>query len=99
MFVSVAKVEEIPPGSVKHVRAGDVELAVARVGDDFYATQGHCAHLQGPLGHSKLDEHLLRCPWHGWTYDLRTGLNDFDLAIQLQTFEVRVEDGEVQVAV
>ena len=47
----------------------------------------------------KLDGHLLRCPWHGWTYDVRTGLNDFDHAIQLQTFEVRVEDGEVKVAI
>jgi len=33
-----------------------------------------------------------------WTYDVRTGLNDFDHAIGLGTYEVRVEDGDVQVA-
>ena len=71
MFVPVAKVEEIEPGTVKPLKAGETELAVARVGDEFYAVQGHCLHLQGPLGHGKLDDHLLRCPWHGWTYDLR----------------------------
>jgi nitrite reductase/ring-hydroxylating ferredoxin subunit len=30
---------------------------------------------------------------------VRTGKNEFDHAIQLQTSEVRVEDGEVKVAV
>ena len=42
---------------------------------------------------------MLTCPWHGWQYDVRTGLNEFDHAIELRTYEVRVEDGEVQVAV
>ena len=41
--------------------------------------------------------HYLTCPWHGWKYDPRTGKNDFDLAIQAQTYEVKVEDGEVKV--
>jgi nitrite reductase/ring-hydroxylating ferredoxin subunit len=99
MLVPVAKVDEIAPGTLKHVQAGEIELAIARIGDDFYAVQGLCLHLKGPLGHGVLDDHLLRCPWHGWTYDVRTGLNDFDHAIELQTFEVRVEGGEVSVEV
>ena len=41
--------------------------------------------------------HYLTCPWHGWKYDPKTGKNDFDLAIQAQTYEVKVEDGEVKV--
>jgi nitrite reductase/ring-hydroxylating ferredoxin subunit len=98
MFVPVAKVDEIEPGTVKPVKAGEIDLALARVGDEFYVTQGQCLHLHGPLGHGKLEDHLLHCPWHGWTYDVRTGLNAFDHAIELQTFEVRVEDGVVQVA-
>ncbi len=31
-------------------------------------------------------------------YDVRTGLNEFDHAIRLRTYEVRIEDGEVKVA-
>jgi nitrite reductase/ring-hydroxylating ferredoxin subunit len=56
-------------------------------------------HLSGPLGHGRLEGPVLSCPWHGWQYDVRTGKNEFDHAIQLQTFEVRIEDGEVKVAV
>jgi nitrite reductase (NADH) small subunit len=97
MLVTVARVDDVPPGSLRHVRAGDVELALARIGDDFYATQGACLHLKGPLGHGRLEGHVLSCPWHGWQYDVRSGLNEFDHAIELRTFPVRIEDGDVKV--
>ena len=97
-YVTVARVDEVPPGSVRMVRAGDEEIALAHVDGEFYATQGRCLHLKGPLGEGRVDDHVLTCPWHGWQYDLRTGENEFDRAIRLQTYEVRVEDGNVQVA-
>ena len=98
-WISVARADEVQPGTALAVRAGDAELALVRVGDDFYATQGACIHLHGPLGDGWVDGCLLTCPWHGWQYDVRTGENAFDRAIALQTYEVRVEDGEVRVAV
>ena len=97
-FVTVARVEEVPPGSVRTVRAGDEEIALAHVDGEFYATQHACLHLHGPLGEGRIEDHVLTCPWHGWQYDLRTGEHEFDRAIRLQTYEVRVEDGKVQVA-
>jgi nitrite reductase (NADH) small subunit/3-phenylpropionate/trans-cinnamate dioxygenase ferredoxin subunit len=96
-FVTVARVDEIPPGTVKAVRSGEDEFALANVEGEFCAVQAACLHLQGPLGEGHLEGPLLHCPWHGWTYDVRTGLNDFDHAIQLETFEVRVAGDEVQV--
>ena len=98
-FEVVARVEDVAPGTVKTVYAGDEPIALARVGDDFYATQHACLHLQGPLGEGTVEDHVLTCPWHGWQYNLRTGENEFDRAIQLKTYEVRVEDGQVKVAV
>jgi nitrite reductase/ring-hydroxylating ferredoxin subunit len=97
-FVTVARVDEVPPGSVRTVRAGEEEIALAHVDGEFYATQHACLHLQGPLGEGRIEDHVLSCPWHGWQYDVRTGENEFDRAIQLRTFEVRVEDGDVKIA-
>ena len=37
---------------------------------------------------------MLSCPWHGWQYDVRTGENEFDRAIVLETYDGRVEDGD-----
>jgi len=98
MFVTVAKADEVAPGTARRVQAGDRALALVRIGDEFYATDGACRHLHGPLGEGRIDDHVLTCPWHGWQYDVRTGLNVFDHAIRVETFEVRVEGGDVKVA-
>ena len=98
-FVTVVRADELAPGEVRRVKAGEEEIALARIGDEFYAVQGACLHLEGPLGDGGLEDHVLTCPWHGWQYDVRTGKNEFDLAIQLRTYDVRVENGEVRVAV
>jgi nitrite reductase/ring-hydroxylating ferredoxin subunit len=98
-FVTVARADEVAPGTVVTVHAGETPVALARVGDEFYATQHACMHMHGPLGAGRLEEHRLSCPWHGWQYDVRTGENEFDRAIRLETYEVRVEDGDVKIAV
>jgi nitrite reductase (NADH) small subunit len=97
-FRSVARADEIPPGTIAAVQVDGEDIAVANVGGEFFATQGHCLHLQGPLGEGRLEGPVLSCPWHGWQYDVRTGENEFDRAIQLQTYAVKVEDGEVKVS-
>ena len=98
VFRSVARVDEIPPGTIAALQVDGEDIAVANVGGEFFATQGHCLHLQGPLGEGRLEGPVLSCPWHGWQYDVRTGENEFDRAIQLQTYPVKVEDGEVKVS-
>jgi nitrite reductase/ring-hydroxylating ferredoxin subunit len=96
-LVTVARVDDVPPGTAKTVRAGDETIALVNVEGSFYATQGACLHLGGPLGEGRVDGHFVRCPWHGYTYDVRTGKNDFDLSIELRTYQVTVEDGDVKV--
>ncbi len=98
-FVSVARVEDVPAGTVACVEAEGEEISLANVGGRFYALQKACLHLEGPTCEGRIErERYLTCPWHGWRYDVETGKNDFDLAIETRTFEVRVENGEVQVA-
>ncbi|HYY02603.1 MAG TPA: Rieske 2Fe-2S domain-containing protein [Gaiellaceae bacterium] len=96
-FVAVARVEELPPGTLKAVRAGDDEIALAHCNGGIYAVQAHCLHLEGPLADGHLEGCVLTCPWHGWQYDVRTGENEFDLAIKLRTYDVQVEGGEIRV--
>jgi nitrite reductase (NADH) small subunit len=95
---TVARVEDVPPGTACVVEAGGRELGLFNCDGTFYATQADCLHLGGPLGHGELHEDcVLSCPWHGWQYDVRTGENIFDRALKLETFETVVEDGEVKV--
>jgi nitrite reductase (NADH) small subunit len=95
---TVAGAGDVPPGCARIVQAGDRELALFNVDGTFHATQSECLHLKGPLGHGELSGCVITCPWHGWQYDVRTGENEFDRSLVLETFEVVVEDGEVKVA-
>ena len=98
-FIAVARANDVPEGTVRAVRAGEEEIALAHCDGGFYAVQPQCLHLQGPLGEGSLEGCVLTCPWHGWQYDVRTGRNEFDLAIQLKTYDVQVADGEIRVRV
>jgi nitrite reductase (NADH) small subunit len=40
------------------------------------------------------DVHLV-CPWHGYEYDLRTGVNPNQPALRLSAVETRTRDGNV----
>lgn len=97
-FVTVARVDDVPPGSVRVVRAGDEELALAHVDGEFYVTQGHCLHLKGPLGEGRIDDHVLTCPWHGWQFDLESGRALFDSRVAVATYQVHVRDGWIEVS-
>jgi nitrite reductase (NADH) small subunit len=96
-LVTVARVEDVPVGTVRTIRAGEDEIALAHCDGGFYATQSQCIHLHGPLGEGSLDGCILTCPWHGWQYDVRTGENEFDRAIRLRAYEVDVADGEIRI--
>jgi nitrite reductase (NADH) small subunit len=96
---TVARADEVEPGTVRTVTVDGTSIALARCADGFFAVQAACLHLEGPLGDGRLNGCVLTCPWHGWQYDVRTGENEFDGAIVLETYPVRVEDGDVRVAV
>lgn len=100
-FVEVARVDDIPPGTAAVVEAGGTEIALVNVDGSFYALQNECTHAQGPLGEGELtSEHVLECPWHGSCFDVRTGeVTNPPATENLDTYEVRVEEGVVKVAV
>ena len=77
------------------------EIALARLDDGSWAAfDNDCTHEECPLADGDLDGDRITCYCHGSVFDLRTGEvlegpADEPLAVYL----VRVEDGELQVAV
>jgi nitrite reductase/ring-hydroxylating ferredoxin subunit len=45
------------------------------------------------------DGEILRCPWHGWEFDILTGESITTPTIRVKRFEVSVENGRLYVAV
>ena len=96
-FVKVADVGEIPEGGVKHVIAHDKPMVLCRVQGSFYAINAVCPHMGGPLGSGRLEGYVIACPWHGWTFDVRTGLPDHLGGHSVSAYEVRVEGNDILV--
>ncbi|MDQ4117916.1 MAG: Rieske (2Fe-2S) protein [Actinomycetota bacterium] len=59
--------------------------------DHAASTDGVGQYLTDP------DREILKCPWHGYEYDIRTGKTVFDETRCLQTFVSREEDDQVTV--
>ena len=75
----VADVDELPEGRVKTVTAGTHSMALTHIDGDYTAMDNRCPHQGGPLGEGSIErgeggECWLRCPWHGWDFDPRTGM-------------------------
>jgi nitrite reductase/ring-hydroxylating ferredoxin subunit/ferredoxin-thioredoxin reductase catalytic subunit len=96
--VPVFKVADLPDGQIRHVKVGRHDLAVARVGDEFFALSNVCRHAFAPLAEGFMDGYQVMCPWHGWRYDVRDGTTDHPGA-DVKTFPVSVVDGEIRVRV
>ena len=105
MVVDVCPLEELPPGSVKIVDAGDVLVGVYNLDGQLYALEDRCSHYDGPLAEGDIelvDEELAVaiCPRHGARFDIRTGRPLSLPAVEpVETFPVRVEDGIVKLEV
>ena len=85
----VASVEEIAPGTCKVVTIKGREIGVFNVNNEFFALINRCPHQGAPLcqgaivsrlvapspGEYRLERQgeMLRCPWHCWEFDIRTG--------------------------
>lgn len=95
--VPLCRVEDIGPGQAKHVKVGKRDIALVRVGDEFFALSNLCRHAYGPLSEGVVDGYSLVCPWHGWRYDVRTGTTDHPDA-DVFTYEVSVHHGIVSLS-
>lgn len=96
-LVKVADVSEIEDGKSKVVRAGGRTLAIFRVKDQFFVLNNMCLHRGGPLGEGDLEGYRVVCPWHGWTYDVRTGAFEIIPTLKVKSYLARREGSSIMV--
>jgi nitrite reductase/ring-hydroxylating ferredoxin subunit len=106
----VATVDEIAPGDSKLVTVKGREIGLFNVNGQFYALANRCPHAGGALcegaivslvqsdgpGKYKLARpgEFLRCPWHGWEFEISTGQSWCDPKnLKIRQFPVAVEPG------
>ena len=90
--------------------AGGRRVVVFNLGGEFFALGDRCPHQGGSLAagcvtgrvsspapgrysYARRGE-MVRCPWHCWEFDIRTGRSRFDPGrVRTRRYEARVESG------
>ena len=99
--------DELPLGGRRIVEIDGRSIGVFHVNDEFYAVRNRCPHKGAPLCRGMVtglvvgdvyqfeverDGEILKCPWHGWEFDLKTGGSIFNPhKMRVKSYEVSVE--------
>jgi nitrite reductase/ring-hydroxylating ferredoxin subunit len=123
----VGKVAELPPGERRIVEVEGRSIGVFNVHGRYFALRNTCPHQGAPLCRGAIkgvaepsrpgeylwarEGEILRCPWHGWEFDITTGrsifnphktrVRSYEVTVSqngdegVETFPLSVEDGLV----
>jgi nitrite reductase/ring-hydroxylating ferredoxin subunit len=73
-YVEVAKIDEIPPGKMKHVELDGKDIVVCNLNSKFYAMDDRCGHMNALLSMGNIsNDGVVTCPFHGARFDITTG--------------------------
>ena len=86
-------------------------IGVFNVNGHYYAVRNVCPHKSGPLCRGRLRPHvagpgvgefaferedeILKCPWHQWEFDLKTGFSLYAPRLRVKTYPIQVEKGNL----
>jgi nitrite reductase/ring-hydroxylating ferredoxin subunit len=107
----VCRIEEIEPGAARIVKVRNLSIGLFRVGETVHALLNVCPHRGAPLCEGPQcgttapvngaefvyhrDDEIVRCAWHGWEFDIKTGASLVDPKVKARTFPVTVENDRV----
>ncbi len=72
-FVPVLDVDDVPPGAMRRVTRGDLDILVAHTPDGLIAVDDRCPHMAAPLSIGRLEGCVVACPLHEGKFDLCSG--------------------------
>jgi 3-phenylpropionate/trans-cinnamate dioxygenase ferredoxin subunit len=100
---------DLLPGERRLVEVDGRQIGIFNVAGEYFALHNRCPHMggnlcEGPvtgttmLGETGrfvygMDGEVLRCAWHGWEFEIRTGKCLADGRIQARRYPVTIEDG------
>ena len=109
----VGREDEFPEGAFRIFELRGRSIGVARTTSGWYAIRNSCPHQGAPLcmgtiggtmlpsGPDEmrwgLEGRVVRCPWHGWEFDLESGRSLYVGGGLAATYPVQVDDGVVSV--
>lgn len=111
MYIDIGSADEFPPGSRKIISIGKREIGVFNTNGKLFGLQNRCPHQGAPLCRGVIegtvhpskpqeyewdsDQELIRCPWHGWEFNMVTGKSLFDPELSVKVYRVSRKNGKL----
>ena len=97
-FTEVAKVEEIPPGERKRVEVKGEPITLFNIDGVLFSIFDRCPHKKtAPLVRGTLNGKGVKCPNHGYRFDLKTGKCDRGREWDTRVYQVKITGGKILV--
>lgn len=90
----VCRTGDLPPETVQILDVNGISVGVYNIKGEFFALRNRCPHRGAPLCKGKVtglitadhpqefdlerEGEIVRCPWHGWEFDITTGRSVFN---------------------
>ncbi len=97
-WYKVADLQE-KPMRLQAIKAGGKSLCLVYDNHQYFATQLYCPHAGADLSDGWCADGKLVCPYHRFTYDLKNGRGGEGQGDYVDTYKVKVKNGEVFVQV
>lgn len=105
---TICPTSELRPGERKIVEIEGKSIGIFNLGGEYYALRNLCPHQFAPLCLGKVtgycepspvgefhwvrEGEIIRCPWHAWEFDIKTGRSIFNPhKVRTKSYEVTVE--------
>jgi nitrite reductase (NADH) small subunit len=94
-FKKIGTTDDVLPGPAKIFEIDGSSIAVWNVEGRYYAYRNVCPHRGGPVGEGEVEGRVVTCPWHGWSYDITTGISLVQSTTRLVPCELKVEGNDL----
>ena len=99
-YIKLAHRDDFDKTWIKSYQVLGKFIAIVREKDGtFYATEIACKHNNADLTTGEFKDSVVRCPRHGWVYDIRTGECLNQNAAPLRRHDLKIEDDDFYVSV
>jgi nitrite reductase (NADH) small subunit len=104
---------DVPPAAAKIVTLKKRSVGIFKVNGGYYALLNVCPHrgaalCEGPVSGTTCptdgrdfvygrENEIVRCAWHGWEFDIRTGAFLVNPKIKVRSYPVTIEGDSVYV--
>ncbi|TBL70106.1 Rieske (2Fe-2S) protein [Paenibacillus thalictri] len=111
----VAEEKDLADGQHIIVDVEGRSIGLYRLDGEFYALHNYCPHegaplCKGPVCGTTLpssvyeyrfgrEGEIIRCPWHGWEFEIKTGKSLVNEKVRTRRYKVEVENGKVGIVI